>query len=161
MGSLFQRISCQLDGLSGLLRQLKGINDYLELVVLGKLPVNHSVIYQLQNIFNLLPDLKLNDTVRSLHVNTNDQMLVIYVASIVRSILALHDLINNKLTNRETERSEEFSSMDQKKVNPVGDQSKRGQNPVASSDTKTTGNQNNLGNSKSTDSEANKKTKKF
>jgi 26S proteasome regulatory subunit N8 len=30
-------------------------------------------------------------------VKTNDMMLVIYVASLIRSVTALHDLINNKL----------------------------------------------------------------
>jgi 26S proteasome regulatory subunit N8 len=36
----------------------------------------------------------------SLYVKTNDQMLVVYLAALVRSVLALHNLINNKLTNR-------------------------------------------------------------
>merc|ERR1711997_153809 len=36
----------------------------------------------------------------------NDQMLVIYAASLIRSIIALHNLINNKLTNKEAERKE-------------------------------------------------------
>lgn len=30
-------------------------------------------------------------------------MLVVYLASLVRSIIALHDLINNKITNRDAE----------------------------------------------------------
>lgn len=33
-------------------------------------------------------------------------MLVVYLASLVRSIVALHNLINNKLTNRESEKKE-------------------------------------------------------
>ncbi|CAH8569308.1 unnamed protein product [Schistosoma turkestanicum] len=128
LGSLSQRIGCQLDGLSGLLRQLCEIREYLQLVSSDKLPVNHGIIYQLQDIFNLLPDLKLHDTVRAIHVNTNDQMLVIYVAAIMRAILALHDLISNKLTNRETERNEEGfgSNTESKKVSVgSGDQTKR------------------------------------
>lgn len=38
-----------------------------------------------------------------MYVKTNDQMLVVYLASMVRSIIALHNLINNKLTNRDAE----------------------------------------------------------
>ena len=34
-------------------------------------------------------------------------MLVVYLASLVRSIIALHNLINNKLTNRDEETKEE------------------------------------------------------
>ena len=39
-------------------------------------------------------------------MTTNDQMLVVYVAALIRSIVALHNLITNKLQNREAERSE-------------------------------------------------------
>lgn len=34
-------------------------------------------------------------------------MLVIYISSLIRSILALHDLINNKLQNKKWEEEEE------------------------------------------------------
>ena len=44
--------------------------------------------------------------VDSLYVKTNDQMLVVYLAALVRSIIALHNLINNKLTNRDAEKKE-------------------------------------------------------
>lgn len=36
-------------------------------------------------------------------VKTNDNMLSIYLASLIRSVTALHDLINNKLEFREAE----------------------------------------------------------
>ncbi|VDP88473.1 unnamed protein product [Echinostoma caproni] len=127
LGPLSQRIGAQLDGLSGLLRHLRDIGNYLELVATNQLPVNHGVIYQLQDIFNLLPDLRLHDMVRAVHVNTNDEMLVVYVAAIIRTILALHDLISNKLANRESERNEEGGGTDNKKITASGDQSKRPQ----------------------------------
>lgn len=49
----------------------------------------------------------------SLYVKTNDQMLVVYLAALCRSIVALHNLINNKLTNRDAEKKE--GSKDQQK----------------------------------------------
>ena len=73
---------------------------------MGKLPVNHTIIYQLQDVFNLLPDLNVATLVKATSVKTNDQMLVIYTASIVRVIIALHNLINNKVANRDAEREE-------------------------------------------------------
>jgi 26S proteasome regulatory subunit N8 len=39
-------------------------------------------------------------------VKTNDQMLAVYVASLIRSVIALDSLINNKLTNRDAEKNE-------------------------------------------------------
>merc|ERR1712193_98142 len=79
---------------------------YLEQVAEGKLPMNHQITYLLQDIFNLVPDLTCESFVKSINVNTNDQMLVIYAASLIRSVIALHNLINNKLTNKEAERKE-------------------------------------------------------
>lgn len=69
----------------------------------GELPLNHQIVYQLQDILNLLPDVTEDNFTETMYVRTNDQMLVVYLASMVRSIIALHNLINNKLTNRDAE----------------------------------------------------------
>jgi hypothetical protein len=39
----------------------------------------------------------LIDSCRHCAVKTNDQMLVIYLSSLIRSVIALHNLINNKV----------------------------------------------------------------
>lgn len=73
----------------------------------GQLPLNHQIVYQLQDILNLLPDITTESFTDTLYVKTNDQMLVVYLASMVRSIVALHNLINNKLTNSAEEGKKE------------------------------------------------------
>ena len=113
-------------GLKGLEMKLKDMHTYLEQVrncqnkvvnlriltifffqvVEGKLPMNHQISYLLQDIFNLLPDVTNPQFVKSINVNTNDQMLVVYTASLIRSIIALHNLINNKINNKEAEKRE-------------------------------------------------------
>lgn len=103
VGSLSQRITNQLLGLKGLHSQLSEIRDYLIQVGQGSLPMNHQIIYQLQDIFNLLPDIANDSFVDNLYIKTNDQSLVVYLAALVRSIIALHNLINNKITNRDAE----------------------------------------------------------
>ena len=40
---------------------------------------------------------------RSFSVKSNDYMYVIYVSGLIRSILSLNDLINNKINAKETE----------------------------------------------------------
>ena len=57
-------------------------------------------LLQLQDVFNLLPDVLLSDFIKSMNITTNDQMLVVYLASLIRSSIALHNLIDNKITNR-------------------------------------------------------------
>merc|ERR1712018_744235 len=106
VGTLSQKITNQLMGLKGLEMKLKDMHTYLEQVADGKLPMNHQITYLLQDIFNLLPDVTNPQFVKSINVNTNDQMLVLYTSSLIRSIIALHNLINNKLTNKEAEKRE-------------------------------------------------------
>jgi 26S proteasome regulatory subunit N8 len=106
VGTLSQRVTNQLMGLKGLYSQLQEIHSYLEKVSASQLPINHQIIYHLQDIFNLLPDVNLQSFVKSVYVKTNDQMLVVYLASLIRSIIALHNLINNKVQNRDAEKNE-------------------------------------------------------
>ena len=106
VGTLSQKISNQLMGLKGLLLQLKDIHSYLVKVASNKLPINHQIIYLLQDVFNLLPDVSLQSFVKPMYVTTNDQLLVVYLSALVRSVIALHNLINNKVQNRDTEKNE-------------------------------------------------------
>ena len=106
MGTLSQHVTAQLQSLQGLGTHLEGIRDYLAKVAARELPINHIILYHLQDIFNLLPNLKLEQFTVSFAVKTNDQMLVIYVASLIRSVIALHNLISNKIANREAEKQE-------------------------------------------------------
>jgi 26S proteasome regulatory subunit N8 len=76
---------------------------YLEKVVEGKLAYNQQIINNYQDIFNLLPNLRVEEMVRSFSVKSNDYMYVIYVSGLIRSILSLHDLINNKINAKEVE----------------------------------------------------------
>jgi len=114
VGTLSQRITNQLTGIKGLQSQLEDIQAYLEKVANGELDISHPIIYQLQDVFNLLPDVKLDSFVRSVYVKTNDQMLVVYLASLIRSVVALHNLINNKIANSDAEKGETNPKKDSK-----------------------------------------------
>lgn len=114
VGSLSQKITNQLMGLKGINAQLKEIKNYLIKVGSGQLPINHQIIYHLQDIFNLLPDITSEQFTETMYVKTNDQMLVVYLASMVRSVIALHNLINNKLTNRDAEEGKKDEGKDKK-----------------------------------------------
>lgn len=115
VGTLSQRITNQVHGLKGLNSKLLDIKSYLEKVATGKLPINHQIIYQLQDVFNLLPDVNLLEFVKAFYLKTNDQMLVVYLASLIRSVVALHNLINNKIANRDAEKKEGQEKDDSKK----------------------------------------------
>jgi len=76
---------------------------YLENVLADKLPVNNQIVYNMQTVFNFLPNLNVEELVRSLLVKTNDMHLVIYISSLIRCIVALHDLVRNKLQYKDVD----------------------------------------------------------
>lgn len=54
-------------------------------------------MYHLQDVFNLLPDLdgqaeEARLKRRAFRAETNDGLMVVFLSSLVRSVLALHDL---------------------------------------------------------------------
>ena len=68
----------------------------MTMVIEGKLPINHEIMYNLQEAFNLMPNLNVEEIDKAFAVKTNDMMMAVYIASLVRTVIALHNLINNK-----------------------------------------------------------------
>ncbi|CAD6199095.1 unnamed protein product [Caenorhabditis auriculariae] len=114
-GTLSQRITDQLMGLRGLQSQLEAIEKYLQEVASGALPVNHSVIYYVQEVLNLLPDVTHPDYVVSQTMQTNDQLMCVYMGSLVRAVIALHNLIDNKISLQKAEKEQETPDADKDK----------------------------------------------
>ncbi|KAG8160394.1 hypothetical protein KVR01_009930 [Diaporthe batatas] len=107
-GTLSTRVTNQLQSLQGLHLRLQNIQVYLKKVLDGKLPVNHVILGNLQDVFNLLPNLSTpskgkgeSELSYALNVKTNDQLMAIYLSSLIRAITAFHDLIENKIQNRQ------------------------------------------------------------
>jgi len=90
-------------GLKVLAGKLKEMREYMQDVIDGKLRYNQMIINNFQDIFNLLPNLKVAEMVQSFSVKSNDYMYVIYVSTLIRAVLSLHDLINNKIKMKDLE----------------------------------------------------------
>lgn len=97
VGNLSKTINNRAKSLSTLNLQLAAIEDYLGAVIDGRLPVNQQIMASIQDIFNLLPDVHSAEAEEALTVKTNDQLALIYFASLARSTIALNDLISNKI----------------------------------------------------------------
>jgi 26S proteasome regulatory subunit N8 len=102
VGMLSTRITHQVQALQGLMHHMAHIQSYLGDVLSGRLPVNHQILYQLQTVLNTLPDWSM-DMEKCLTTQTNDSLVATYVASLVRSVLALHALVDNKRANRQAD----------------------------------------------------------
>mmetsp|Transcript_18912 Transcript_18912/g.37447 ORF Transcript_18912/g.37447 Transcript_18912/m.37447 type:complete len:302 (+) Transcript_18912:31-936(+) len=97
VSTLANQIKNKTAALGGLKAQLLEMKTYLENVLGGKLPVNNQIVYNMQTVFNFLPNLNVDELVKSLLIKTNDMHLVIYVSSLIRCVISLHDLVKNKL----------------------------------------------------------------
>ena len=127
--TLTTRVSEQLASLRGLQSRLLEVHKYLVDVAAGKLPINHQIVYHLQDVFNLLPDLEEPSLTHSFTANTNDQLLVVYLSSLVRSVIALHALVDNKEANGKAEleegKDEEAKSKKTEKENGKKEEEKK------------------------------------
>lgn len=141
VGTLSTRITSQLQSLQGLHLRLQDIGRYLQKVLDGDLPVNHAILGNLQDVFNLLPNLSTpkappkdlpsmngivnggvgisggmaenTELARAMSIKTNDQLMSIYLSSLIRAITAFHDLIDNKVQNKRTLEDEEAKKNEQ------------------------------------------------
>jgi len=105
--SLTDKIQTQLSSLKGLYGCIADLHEYVGLVAAEKLPVNHDISYLLQNCLNKLPDMDAASFVTAMTVKTSDQLLVMYLSSLVRATISLHNLINNKIENKQAEKIKE------------------------------------------------------
>ena len=98
-GNLSMSIYGKVVALRELEMQLNSIFLYLERVASGKLPVNHQIMYNLQNIFNMMPNTLENETIqKALTTFSNDSMVMSYAGSMLKGITAMHSLIDNCLS---------------------------------------------------------------
>merc|ERR1711953_321965 len=123
--TLAVRVGDKISALKGLAGRLREISAYLSSVVEGKLPMNQEIIYNLQEIFNLLPDLDSEELVRSFAMETNDAMLALYLGSMLRSTVVLHNLINNKAQNKKMKEEKSKDAKDKKDAEKKEDKDKK------------------------------------
>lgn len=110
-------IKGKIAGLATLTEKLVECKDYLEACVRGDQKVNPEIVANLQTILNLLPNLNTEEMVRSMLIKTNDMHMAIYLSALIRSVIALHDLINNKIRFGEhgTELEKDLEEEEEKK----------------------------------------------
>ncbi|CAK7903209.1 26S proteasome regulatory subunit Rpn8p [[Candida] anglica] len=117
-GTLSLKVTQTYQSLLGLHQKLREIANYLDKVYQKKLPINHTILGKLQNVFNLLPNLAgkdveeiesavttsgappVNPLATAFTVKTNDELMMVYISTLVRAIIAFHDLIENKIENK-------------------------------------------------------------
>lgn len=134
VSDLAAELKHKLLGLRGMHERLRDIRDYLDNIIAGRLPPNNDILYNLQEIFNLLPNLASKSLIDSFHRTNNDMHLVLYMNSMIRAVLALHDLIGNKLKYRDQDEETDLKDTERTKEKTDGksDESSNSKKPVNS-----------------------------
>ena len=114
-------IKGKVAGLATLTEKLVECKDYLEACVRGEQKVNPEIVANLQTIMNLLPNLNTEEMVRSILIKTNDMQLAIYLSALIRSVIALHDLINNRIQYGDNGMGMDDEAGEEKKEETVSD----------------------------------------
>ena len=116
-------IKGKIAGLATLTEKLVECKDYLEACVRGDQKVNPEIVANLQTILNLLPNLNTEEMVRSMLIKTNDMQMAIYLSALIRSVIALHDLINNRIRFGDYGNETETKDEEEKKEDPLDKES--------------------------------------
>lgn len=127
LSSLSEQVRHKIQSLKGLKERLDQMKEYLTAVMEKKIPVNKTIIYNIQNILNLLPNLNIEELSRSMLVKSNDMHLILYLASLIRSIIALHDLVNNKIQYKEEDEQDVKNNNNEGKQKKKEEEKEKGQ----------------------------------
>ena len=125
VSTVASHIQAKLSGLSTLQEKLVECKDYLEACARGDCKVNPDIIANLQTILSLLPNLNTDDLIRSMMIKTNDMYMAIYLAALIRSVIALHNLVNNKIRYGDDGTKDEEDEAEEKKEDDKDSSSKK------------------------------------
>lgn len=83
LDSLEENINQKILSLRGLASKLGQILNYLDKIEDGSTKINNQIIYNLQEILNLIPRITDEEKLKAFNTKTNDNFFSIYVANIV------------------------------------------------------------------------------
>ncbi|UKJ89537.1 26S proteasome regulatory subunit [Theileria orientalis] len=98
--TLSRKVESKMSALRTLVSKLTEIVEYLGGLISGTYSINTSIIYMLQDIFNMFPSMDDEELIEAFAINMNDTTMTSYLGSIIRAMIALHNLINNMEENK-------------------------------------------------------------
>lgn len=106
-GNITKLANDKVMSFKALIKRLNEIKNYLEKIINQTIPTNPQIIYNIQEIFNYLPNFDTERVIKAMSIQTNNNYLVLYLSWITKTIVALHKLINNKIMLKEEEKQPE------------------------------------------------------
>lgn len=111
--SIYNQINDKVVSLRGIEDRLKTCIDYIDSCSPTN-PPNAEIMNELQCIVNVLPNLHLDSIQEAMTTKTNDIYMLLYLSSLVRTVVSLHDLVKSKEEAlRKTEKKESVLEMEE------------------------------------------------
>eukprot|EP00914_Ancora_sagittata_P031864 GHVO01064611.1.p1 GENE.GHVO01064611.1~~GHVO01064611.1.p1 ORF type:complete len:326 (+),score=37.56 GHVO01064611.1:33-980(+) len=98
-GSIGAQTKEKIDALKLLSTKLSDMVKYINEVINGDLPLNPRIVYNLQSALALIPAIETDGLIEAVGSLAQDAQLAIYLGSVSRLVLTMHDLIDNKLAD--------------------------------------------------------------
>ena len=97
MDSLQNKLNNKVQSLVALRGKIQIISKYLEDVSTGRRKQDQQIIFALQRIMAKLPKVVSAEMKHALAAKVNENYLNLYISGIVKSVVAIHNLLNNRI----------------------------------------------------------------
>jgi len=102
VSDLTTNIEQKFKGIGNLREQIETMSQYLDKASKNLIVTNNEVIFNIQKIWHMIPELKFLDQKKSLlNSKFNDNSLMMYIASLTRAISGVNSLIENKIATKD------------------------------------------------------------
>lgn len=92
--NITHQILSKVRGIRELSRKIKVVQNYLGIILDGKIPPNEEIIHAIEDIVRMLPFLKFDCPISNLRAKAYDAMIMIHLSSVASSVVALHQMID-------------------------------------------------------------------
>ena len=106
MHTLQMKLNNKAASLLALERKITTIGKYLEDVISGKRKQDAQILLTLHEIVSRLPKVMSEEFKKVLSENLNDNYLTLYTSSLVKGVINIHSLLNNRIKNMEESKNE-------------------------------------------------------
>lgn len=106
MDTLQMKLNNKAASLLALERKIATIGKYLEDVIAGKRKQDPQILLTLHEIVSRLPKVMSEEFKKVLSENVNDNYLALYTSSLVKGVINIHSLLNNRIKNMEEAKNE-------------------------------------------------------
>lgn len=118
MDTLQMKLNNKASALMALDKKVATISKYLNDVISGKRQQDPQILFTLHEIISRLPKVLGGEFKKNLSEKINDNYLALYTSTIVKGVLNIHNLLNNRIKNSEDQKAEAENKLKELKADP-------------------------------------------